>query len=479
MSTSGGQGGQPLISLVTDAGGLSVPFTALRRWRTKARPAITELTVAALAGDGTLTVAQAGGFPGARTFRAYVDNETVLVTLNGATQVWTVIRGVNGTAAAAHALGAIVRGESTFRVAFLGDSTVEGVANTVVGEPWTTKLARWLAGYLGVPLLGPVMGSGGFYGIWRNNDANIGGGAGNSQTDWSSTAGAFTLNGAGNVNDRAPFGWVVNASGVGNVLKLAVPPHVGSVRAVDVYYVNIGTGIFSASVDGGASWVNVPGSGNVGLVNRVTRGRVTSGADITDFRVRAADQAGAAGATRFVGAMLWATAPTEGTTTGVVPFNFGKDSDLLSAFDRTNASGDNFGLLASDNNDCGAVDPDLVFVGPFTNDVDTWTDGVAYGNQLQDIINRLNPRCDVVLCCMAEQNLRSPVNQAALRQVVHNIATANGCGVLDMYSAFTAQGFVGWAAANGAGYFGGNANHFVDLGHTEMAMQASRLLTYA
>lgn len=55
----------------------------------------------------TLTVADASAFPARPRFRVIVDEELLLVTaVDGAT--WTVARGVEGTAPAAHDSGAAV-----------------------------------------------------------------------------------------------------------------------------------------------------------------------------------------------------------------------------------------------------------------------------------------------------------------------------------------------------------------------------------
>lgn len=56
----------------------------------------------------TLTVASASGFPASGSFTIQVDSEQMTVTGGQGTTTWTVTRGVNGTAAAAHSSGASV-----------------------------------------------------------------------------------------------------------------------------------------------------------------------------------------------------------------------------------------------------------------------------------------------------------------------------------------------------------------------------------
>ena len=56
----------------------------------------------------TLTVASAAGFPAAPEFRVQIDSELLVVTAGAGSTSWTVERGVDGTAPAAHAGGATV-----------------------------------------------------------------------------------------------------------------------------------------------------------------------------------------------------------------------------------------------------------------------------------------------------------------------------------------------------------------------------------
>ncbi len=56
----------------------------------------------------SISVASALSFPGAAQFRIRIDNELMLVTGGAGTTTWTVTRGIEGTAAATHAIGAAV-----------------------------------------------------------------------------------------------------------------------------------------------------------------------------------------------------------------------------------------------------------------------------------------------------------------------------------------------------------------------------------
>ena len=88
-----------------------MPLELFTNAATPTTPRATTLAAAMLVGDTTLSVTSSAGFPAAVTgvsqFRALIESEIVLVT-NVATTTWTVVRGLEGTAAAAHASGVAV-----------------------------------------------------------------------------------------------------------------------------------------------------------------------------------------------------------------------------------------------------------------------------------------------------------------------------------------------------------------------------------
>ena len=483
MSTSGGTGvaraGNPFTTLATVDGGIYASSGSLRRWMTKARPAQSVNTVAILAGDTTWTVNQFEGFNLSGSQKVYIGTEECIVTAGLGTTTWTVIRAINGTTAAGYPIGTKITSDPILRIVALGDSTVQGTENGVTADGYAIKLARFISEWLGLPLLNSVLGQGGFYPVYHSNDPNLGGGAGNGDQVWNASGGAWTLSTPGATTDRAPWGWGVTANGAANIIQLQIPSYVGSIRCVDVYHVNQVLNGFSCDINLAGAWANAPGAGVAPGGGRIIRSRFTNATDITNFRCRAATAAGAATSPIIIGCDLWPTAPTLGTTPGVKLYNLGKDADFLGQFCRTNASGDNFALLDGLNNDMGSFDADIVIIGSFTNDILFWTNGVAYGQQLQSIITRCFPRSDIIMCGFAEQNRATPAQQAQLRQVCKNIAKANGCAGIDMYDSFAAQGLVGYAAVNGAGYFNGDANHFDALGVTEQAAVTARLLRLA
>ncbi len=87
-------------------------------------PKTTTRTSTTTAGQTTITVASAAGFPTAGSYYVRIDNEVMSVTGGQGTTTWTVLRGQLGSAAATHAAGA----------------TVTALAND------------WYAGFSGVPV---------------------------------------------------------------------------------------------------------------------------------------------------------------------------------------------------------------------------------------------------------------------------------------------------------------------------------------
>ena len=71
-------------------------------------PKTTTRPTATTAGQTTITVASAAGFPASGTYYIRMDSEVLQVTGGQGTTTWTVSRGQLGTAAAAHASGAVV-----------------------------------------------------------------------------------------------------------------------------------------------------------------------------------------------------------------------------------------------------------------------------------------------------------------------------------------------------------------------------------
>ena len=71
-------------------------------------PRTTTRPTATTAGQTTITVASAAGFPAAGTYYIRIDNEVLAVTGGQGATTWTVTRGQLGTAAAAHATNATV-----------------------------------------------------------------------------------------------------------------------------------------------------------------------------------------------------------------------------------------------------------------------------------------------------------------------------------------------------------------------------------
>src|SRR5262249_14701236 len=89
-------------------GGTFAALTADDASYYQVNPKATTTTAARNAGQTTLPVASAAGFPASGNYYIRIDNEVLQVTGGQGTTTWTVARGQLGTAAASHASGATV-----------------------------------------------------------------------------------------------------------------------------------------------------------------------------------------------------------------------------------------------------------------------------------------------------------------------------------------------------------------------------------
>jgi hypothetical protein len=133
-------------------------------------PKTTTRTSATTAGQTTITVASAAGFPGSGTYYVRIDSEVLAVTGGQGTTTWTVARGQLGTAAATHATGATVTalatdwyagfsgvpsGAQNLKVTYKGENCGTTTATTCTAIPTnlpqqTVKICNWtIAGAAG------------------------------------------------------------------------------------------------------------------------------------------------------------------------------------------------------------------------------------------------------------------------------------------------------------------------------------------
>jgi hypothetical protein len=77
------------------------------------KPKTTTRPTSTSAGQTTITVASAAGFPTSGQYYIRIDNEVMRVTGGQGTTTWTVVRGQLGTVAASHAINATVSGLAT------------------------------------------------------------------------------------------------------------------------------------------------------------------------------------------------------------------------------------------------------------------------------------------------------------------------------------------------------------------------------
>jgi len=111
VDPSGGCFGSPTATAIvggTLKGGTVAALTADDAAYYQVNPKTTTRPTATTAGQTSITVASAAGFPASGNYDIRIDNEVLQVTGGQGTTTWTVSRGQLGTAAAAHASGAVM-----------------------------------------------------------------------------------------------------------------------------------------------------------------------------------------------------------------------------------------------------------------------------------------------------------------------------------------------------------------------------------
>ncbi len=458
----------PTPALKEHYGGVYLQKRSFDRWMSKPKPARTTLNGAITNTATSITVNSALGFPASTNFVIIIDSEQLFVTAGMGTTTWTVVRAANGTTAASHIDGTTVRNDSITRIAVMGDSTAEG---TVGGfDNWASMVARIISRTRNLVNLGPTMGSGGFYPVFRSSLA----GGSNGGHEWTLGGGTWTKVTNGSADDKAPFGWAITATGASNIIIWTPPSYIAAFTQIDVYSIDNAFAGFSYSLDGGGTWANGPGSG-AGLAggHNVLRSSIAVSSP-ADFRIRASNQGGGATSPKIIGIDVWTTTPIFASSSGIRVYDMAKDGDFLSNFCRANASGDDFAIF---DGYMGSLIPDLCIIGPFTNDVvfGAGSNLTNYTNSLTTLVNRVKPYSDVLLLAYAEQNNRSSSDQAAFRQAIVNVAASTGSAVLNIYDAWAAAGDTGFAASNTDGLMNDDL-HPSQLGHIDIAGRITRIL---
>jgi len=132
----------------------------------RVNPKTTTRPTATTAGQTSVTVASASGFPTSGAFHVRIGDEVLQVTGGQGTTTWTVTRGQLGTAPAAHSAGATVtalgndwyagftgipRGAANLKVTYTGQNcanTTGATCTTIDGNPpvQTVRICDWTVG---------------------------------------------------------------------------------------------------------------------------------------------------------------------------------------------------------------------------------------------------------------------------------------------------------------------------------------------
>jgi lysophospholipase L1-like esterase len=350
--------------------------------------------------------------------------------------------------------------DSRVDVVCIGDSITQGYIGgfeyTVGGSgSWVDKLGSAMG-----RAIGPNLGYG-FRGLWLGLDSN-------SDHEWTKT-GTWKRTTASQAFDVCPFGdGFYSNGGSGDILTWTKPSAL-SVSGFDLYWFGMsGAGNWQYRVDNGA-WTNMNQS-LTSPVNKLHKFYVSRPVNST-VQIRAYN--GTAACLAPIGGIgIYSTSPL--MTSGVVVHDLGRDSNFLAVFARSSAGDPLAWFDAVVSNPPGLkVRPALVTV-MFSNDV-VFNSPARWQSDLLTVINRIAPYADVLLMNPYEQNVRDPTVQANYRAATQSIATANRCGLLDLYDAWASAGDTGWSEANASGLMNDDY-HPSRLGHADVAGRAWRLL---
>ncbi len=132
----------------------------------------------------------------------------------------------------------------------------------------------------------------------------------------------------------------------------------------------------------------------------------------------------------------------------------------------------------------GSTFPDLVIIGPYSNDMTlpTLANGDSCPEAMTDMLTyiwtRISPVADVLFICPPEVAAGAEAAlQQSYRTAIKALAATLGAASLDLYDAFDAYGYTGYTAVN-AGGFMADGTHLSPLGQRWMGSHLARVLEF-
>jgi lysophospholipase L1-like esterase len=323
------------------------------------------------------------------------------------------------------------RGDDTPVVACVGDSITQGAP--VLGQPvrgWVAQLASALDAAAG------GRRSDGFRALWRRREWTQSG-------SWERPTRADPF-------DVAPFGWGFYSSGSSDDRLRWTRPADVAAACFDLFWFGVpGTGAFQVRVDD-AGWLTVP-QPERWEPNRLHRAHLDGPVEQT-VEIRGHD-----GHAPCIAPIAGLTPYTAGpsASAGATVHNLGLGQATIEGF-CADTDGNRLALLDE-------LRPDLVTL-LFSNDV-VHDDPDSFEGRVDTVVVRVQPYADVLLLAPFEQRptervvyegdlrigTRDPAMQARYRAVIHRVAEARGCALVDLYDAWAASAGPGWESARAAG----------------------------
>ena len=457
-----------------------------------------------------------------------------------------LIRGEQGTTAAAHAARTEITRRRRRVVAVLGDSIVQGIATdgSRSSDPWVDRFHRASGErYGGV--------SGKAWPNWRNTAAV------SPHHEWQGVGFVTTVAGTtSEVGYGGSYAATQINAGTGNYWKWTRPGG-EQVAAIEILIVDVGGTSCegSYSIDGGTTWTDYPLTTRYVSGPGILRSFLVACDNPDEVRIRGANKAGTAKAVVMPSVPLYTYSVFPWPITdGMAMLSFGwggmklrntlnarsatdavvtngspvvtsassafvtldaggtvylehvpytvltRDSatqiTLTSNYLGTSGSGKRITLFGDSTGDRlaaitghpASVNPDLVILGPFSNDFVPTSpalgdgDEQAYYDLMTYTVKRLKAAgANVVMVPCYERNPATSASsgvQLAYRNVIATVAAEQACAVFDMYAVAAAWGAVGYTGINAEGWLA-DGTHPSELGHQFYGARFTDMLEFA
>lgn len=529
------------VDVLTDlVAGVTVPPGWGQRWKAGPGKPATQIedTGGISNSDTSIGLADPGTFVDSANRVARIEDEDIFVTAGENTQTITATRGVNGTTAASHSDATHVLLSKVRKVMIWGDSIAQGTY-PLGADAWANRafrvLARRYGGQIGTtwPLYrntSNISQAGSQEWVVTNgtplgdtNSSTLSPGGAISFTTGSGNGGVWTRPAGVNVaafdivwvdGGASWDDWSYSIDGGSTWVTNTVPstsPANPALKRTRVVCDNPTTIRVRAANSAGTSQVCVlpyeclitystdPQLGvtegmslsNIGWNGQTLRGQIGA-RTVTDAVVTNGDATVTSATATFVsgdaGSAIW----LNGVAYTILSRTSATEIELSTTYAGSTGTGVRASIFQTAgvadhlrifDGDVGSIVPDLLVMGPWTNDMNYTTGGGnenvdAFGDYLRFVMGRVTPYCDVLMVAPYEQDPATRATttlQGQYRAMVETVAAEYDAASFNMREVFVAAGYADFAAADAAGFMYDDL-HLSITGNWWMAGQLTRLL---